>query len=183
MVSLLDLTTPAGRPRCHRVSQQSSRIRELPLFLPLLRHNEISFSVSRSTNLIAMLSYVNLLVPFIHIKWTQVELFRCSARCTCSAKQQLKNVRLVEAHHCRAKSKTLRSSRKTLHTQSQKKTTVSTKHLNFTASPSYFITQLQPLSICHWQHYYNLCHVEGPSYSGFIERLSIQKQTKKKFLT
>ena len=62
-----------------------------------------------------------------------------------------------------------------------KKTTVSTKHLNFTASPSYFITQLQPLSICHWQHYYNLCHFEGPSYSGFIERLSIQKQTKKKF--
>ena len=58
MVSLLDLTTPAGRPRCHRVSQQSSRIRELPLFLPLLRHNEISFSVSRSTNLIAMLSYL-----------------------------------------------------------------------------------------------------------------------------
>ena len=58
MVSLLDLTTPAGRPRCHHVSQQSSRIRELPLFLPLLRHNEISFSVSRSTNLIAMFSYL-----------------------------------------------------------------------------------------------------------------------------
>ena len=120
-------------------------------------------------------------MPFIHIKWTQVELFRCSARWTCSAKQQLKNVRLVDAHQCRARSKTLRSSRKTLHTQLQKKTTVSTKHLNFTASPSYFITQLQPLSICHWQHYYNLCHFEGPSYSGFIERLSIQKQTKKKF--
>ena len=57
MVFQLDLTTPAERPRCHHVSQQSSRIRELPLFLPLLRHNEISFSVSRSTNLIAVLSY------------------------------------------------------------------------------------------------------------------------------
>ena len=74
-------------------------------------------------------------MPFIHIKWTQVELFKCSARWTCSAEQQLKNVRLEEAHQCRARSKTLRSSRKTLHTQLQK-TTVSTKHLNFTASPS-----------------------------------------------
>ena len=61
-----------------------------------------------------------------------------------------------------------------------KKTTVSTKHLNFTASPLYFTIQHHPHCICHWYHYYNLCLFEGPSYSRFIERLSIQKQTPKK---
>ena len=79
------------------------------------------FKIYQSDCNVVIWLLINLLVPFINIKWTQSALFRCSARWTCSAKQQLKNVRLVEAHQCRAKSKTLRSSRKTLHTQSQKR--------------------------------------------------------------